>query len=73
MDTLQNLAKQTAIHFGSGNIIDSVENTVGGKHTQESPVVDITSSHIKSNTTYDEGKMKTQPRGFFADQFEVRC
>jgi len=40
---------------------------------ESSVVVTTTSSHVGANMTSDENDLRTQPRGFFADQFEVRC
>ncbi|KIM78831.1 hypothetical protein PILCRDRAFT_792674 [Piloderma croceum F 1598] len=65
VDKKQNLAKQSAISFGHdhSHMLETHESSV---------VVTTTSSHVEANTASDENDLRTQPRGFFADQFENR-
>lgn len=75
----QNLAREAANSFGHTNVAGSVERAIEDdssfNHTCDEPessiVVTAISSHIEANRTNNESELRTQSRGFFADQFEV--
>lgn len=78
--TPKNIAKESAISFGRANIIDSVEDASKGTDASDyvllsslesSVVVSTTSTHTEPSTKTNENDLRTRPRGFFADQFEV--
>jgi hypothetical protein len=60
---------------GIGGTRDAAQGGHAHSHMLEtyepSVVVTTTSSHLETNTTSDEDDLRTRPRGFFADQFEV--
>lgn len=66
--------------FGAADAIDSTEDLMEGNsghsHIIQTPessvVVSTVSTHVESNTADGEEDLRIQPRGFFADQFEVR-
>lgn len=74
----QNLARQRASHFAQEDPLDSSTSNFGSHshtlHSTPSSVVVTTLSNIdfdKDNWQNDEDFL-TKPRGYFADQFEVK-
>lgn len=71
--TSQNLAKHRAEHFGQDNLHHSAKL----RTSSSSVVVTTTAAGLVAPdhgpvTADDEHELRTKPRGFFADQFEVR-
>lgn len=76
--TSQNMARQAAIKFGQSDALNGTEGA-GISHEMDtgspSVVVSTTSSHVRPQGVEDDPQdmeLLTKPRGFFADQFEVR-
>ena len=76
--TCQNMARQAAVRFGQPNALNGTEGA-GISHEMitgsPSVVVSTTSSHVRPEGTENDPQdmeLLTKPRGFFADQFEVR-
>ena len=76
--TCQNMARQAAVRFGQPSALNGTEGA-GISHEMitgsPSVVVSTTSSHVHPEGTENDPQdmeLLTKPRGFFADQFEVR-
>ena len=70
---LQNLARQRAEHFGQEEIASS---SAALPTASSSVVVTTTAAEVVAPghgimTAEDDQELRTKPRGFFADQFEV--
>lgn len=72
------MARQAAVRFGQPSTLSGAEG-VSTSHEMitgsSSVVVSTTSSHVRPEGTQDDPRdmeLLTKPRGFFADQFEVR-
>lgn len=73
----QNLARQRAQEFGQTDIVHSLESSVASADTSLSSTSTLvvtstaTESETKGTDTSPLDELRTKPRGFFADQFEV--
>ena len=70
---LQNLARQRAEHFGQDDI---ASGSAALPTASSSVVVTTTAAEVVAPghgvmTAEDDQELRTKPRGFFADQFEV--
>lgn len=71
--TSQNLAKHRAEHFGQDNLHHSAKlRTSSSSVVVTTTAADLVAPDHGPVTADDEHELRTKPRGFFADQFEVR-
>lgn len=72
------MARQAAVQFGRPSALNGAEAAGFSRQMitgSPSVVVSTTSSHVRPEGTEDDPQdmeLLTKPRGFFADQFEVR-